>query len=165
MARLFIAVWPPSEVVDLINTLERVEADGVRFTEPDQWHVTMRFFGEIDVSTASVALRSVQANSATAVLGPLVSRLGSDVIVAPASGLDRMAEAVRRATAAVGAPPDSRPFVGHLTLARTRQAESVSLIGATISGEFRVDELALVQSPRDNDGAGYETIATHRLLA
>ena len=46
--RLFVAVWPPYEVVNSIAALERPPLPGLRWTTPDQWHVTMRFLGDVD---------------------------------------------------------------------------------------------------------------------
>ena len=43
------------------------------------------------------------------------------VVCVPVAGLDELAAAVPRPTAAIGEPPDPRRFAGHLTLARLRR--------------------------------------------
>ena len=50
--RLFVALVPPDEVVeDLAEFLaprqEAPEAAGMRWTAPDQWHVTLAFMGDV----------------------------------------------------------------------------------------------------------------------
>ena len=63
MPRLFVAVWPPDEVLDLIAALPRPEVEGLRWTTRDQWHVTLRFFGSVELAPAAVALRGVAASA------------------------------------------------------------------------------------------------------
>ncbi len=46
--RLFVAVWPSAAVVDELRGLERPARPGVRWTTADQWHVTLRFLGEME---------------------------------------------------------------------------------------------------------------------
>ncbi|MBW3548710.1 MAG: hypothetical protein KY452_11325, partial [Actinobacteria bacterium] len=50
--RLFVAVRPPPEVVATLATLDRPERPGLRWTPPEQWHVTLRFFGPVDAEQA-----------------------------------------------------------------------------------------------------------------
>ena len=116
--RLFVAVWPSADVVATIAALARPEVEGLRWTTRDQWHITLRFFGAVELEAVSVALRSASAPATTAVLGPETGRFGKRVLHVPVSGLDAVAKAVVRATKKVGKPPEPRPFTGHLTLAR-----------------------------------------------
>lgn len=160
MPRLFIAVWPPPEIVAVLRDLPRVEADGVRFTTEDRWHATLRFLGDVDLDTARAAIGRVRFARTTATVGPAVTRLGAGVVIAPVAGLDAVAATVRGATAAIGEPVDPRPFRGHLTLARQRRGDRCSLDGAPIRGTFPVDEIALVRSDLRSDGARYTTVAT-----
>ncbi|NIR41602.1 MAG: RNA 2',3'-cyclic phosphodiesterase, partial [Actinobacteria bacterium] len=55
MPRLFVAVWPPPSVVDLLARLPRREEPGVRWTTEAQWHVTLRFLGRADPADATAA--------------------------------------------------------------------------------------------------------------
>src|SRR5215210_1263063 len=103
MARLFVAVSPPEEVLDRIAALDRPEAAGVRWTDRGQWHVTLRFLGRVDdVTAAAEALAGVRAAPAVASLGPAVGRFGHRVLHVPVAGLDAVAAAVVAATAHVG---------------------------------------------------------------
>ena len=163
MARLFVAVWPPAEIVDGLAQLPRPAEPGVRWTDPASWHVTLRFLGDADEGAVVEALRTVLHPPVTATLGPAVARLGRSVVCVPVAGLDDLASAVIAATAAGGDPPDPRPFAGHLTLARLRHRRACGLAGHRVSGTFAVDEVALVRSHLDPTGARYETVATFAL--
>src|SRR5262245_7449378 len=120
MARLFVAVWPPDDVLELVQALPREERPGVRWTTRDPWHVTLRFLGAADVAEAVAALRLVDTATVEAVLGPRPRRLGASVLVMPVAGLDDIATAVLSATAEIGRPPENRRFHGHVTLARLK---------------------------------------------
>lgn len=164
--RLFVAVRLPAAVLDLVRALPRPDRPGVRWTTEEQWHVTLRFLGNVDDGDAAVdALRSVRAAPCEAVLGPVVRRLGSGVVCVPVAGLGDVAAAVVEATAAVGDPPDARPFFGHLTLARLRRVKPRGLLGAPISASWPVTEVELIESRLHPDGARYRTVAVHPLGA
>ncbi|MEI6498126.1 MAG: hypothetical protein WCO88_15810, partial [Actinomycetota bacterium] len=86
--------------------------------------------------------------------------LSERALVLPASGLDAIAEAVAERTRNLGDPPRKR-FAGHLTVARVKpNAPMPRVLGALLSTEFVADEIALVQSWLEPNGARYETIAT-----
>ncbi len=160
--RLFVAVWPPGDVLDLVEALPRPGEPGVRYTARDQWHVTLRFLGGCDVDDAAAALDGARwpEEHVEAVCGPAVSRLGRDVIVVPVRGLDALAAAVAAATRDLGEPPDPRPFAGHLTLARLRSRGACRIAGAPFAVTFPVTEVALVRSHLQPGGARYETLRT-----
>src|SRR4051812_28165698 len=119
--RLFLAVWPPPAVVDQIAALPRAE-ERLRWTTPDQWHVTLRFLGSVpEAEPVAAAFSAAELPSGViAVAGPTLGRFGSRVLHIPVDGLDALASAVIAATAHLGEPPDPRPFHGHVTLARSR---------------------------------------------
>ena len=56
MARLFVAVWPPEEVGDVLAGLSRPDLPGVRWTAPERLLVTVRFLGDCDEGGAAFAL-------------------------------------------------------------------------------------------------------------
>jgi 2'-5' RNA ligase len=157
-ARLFVAVWPPPEVFALVAALPRAEQPGVRWTTRDQWHVTLRFLGTCDVVASTDALGSLQAPCTTAVLGPRVGRMGRGVLIVPVGGLEAVAAAVILATASIGPPPEDRPFLGHLTLARLRGVRACGLTDTTVEASWPVSSVSLVESHLHPRGARYETI-------
>jgi 2'-5' RNA ligase len=160
MARLFVAVWPPDEVVAELTALRRKDQRGVRFVPPENWHLTLRFLGEADPDAAAEALDGGAYPGASVQLGPGVDLLFDRVLVVPAAGLDALAADVTGRTAALGEPARKR-FTGHLTLARlTPRASMPPALGAYVSACFDVEEIALVRSRRGPAGASYETIGT-----
>ena len=163
--RLFVAVWPPPEIVATLDGLQRPEVDGLRWTTPEQWHVTLRFLGDVDERVAREAfVRLAAAGPVTAQLGPATGRFGRRVLHVPVAGLDGLAAASVSATADVGAPPDDRPFAGHVTLARARERRGVDLrplAGVPVTGTWAVTEVTLVASRLGGRGpARYEVVET-----
>ena len=161
MARLFLAVWPSDDVVDELRALRRKDQRGVRFVDPDRWHVTLRFLGEADPDEVGAAMDLAALPSATARFGPAVDVVGERALVVPVAGLDDLAAAVTAATAHLGEPPPRRRFVGHLTLARVKpHAPMPPVLGAMVQAEMEVDEVALVRSRLEADHARYDTVAS-----
>ena len=164
MPRLFVAVWPPDDVLELVAALPRPEVEGLRWTSRDQWHVTLRFFGSVELEDAAGALRSVAAPATTASLGPETGRFGKRVLHLPVDGLEAVAKAVVRATKKVGKPPEPRPFKGHVTLARARDrrrgVDLRPLVGTPVGASWPVTEVCLVESRLHPKGANYEVVET-----
>ena len=163
MPRLFVAVWPSDEVLDRLTALDRPPLAGLRWTTRDQWHVTLRFLGQVSVTEAVAgALRTVSTCRAVdATLGPATGRFGRRVVHVPVAGLEPVAAKVLQATAQLGRPPDDRPFAGHLTLARVAKDARVNLApltGVGVAGGWRVDAVCLVESRLSPGGARYEVL-------
>lgn len=163
MARLFVAVWPTDEVIEELRALPRKDRRGVRFVDPENWHVTLRFLGEADPDEAIASLEGLAASARSARLGPGVDVLGERALVVPVRGLDDLAGEVADLTEHLGEPP-RRHFHGHVTLARAKRgAHMPAALGMYVEADFLVDEVALVQSRLRPEGARYETIETFRL--
>ena len=160
MPRLFLAVFPPVEVVELLGGWERPEIEGLRWTVPEQWHITLRFMGEAEQGEVEDSLRGFQGSASTVRLGPASRRLGARVLVLPADGLSQLAAEVGTRTAAIGQPPDRRDFTGHLTLARARKRVPGTIVAQPFEAEFLASELWLVSSQLRPEGARY-TRLTH----
>ena len=162
--RLFVAIWPPAPVVELLAGIERPPTPGLRWTTEDQWHVTLRFLGEVTGDDRGKktfdGLQSIGRNRpATARAGPAVVPLGPTVLCLPVAGLDELAADVGRATADIGAPVGKRPFRGHLTIARLKEGARVPPSAwAALSASWNVDEVTLVASQLRPTGAHYEVI-------
>jgi 2'-5' RNA ligase len=111
--RMFVAVWPDHATRRRIEALALQPGPHVRLVDPAQWHVTLRFLGDVDdrlIPELSDALMTV----ARVIAGPVQCRLapatgwfnGSRVLYLPVTGLDRLAEAVRASTVPVILLPD-----------------------------------------------------------
>jgi RNA 2',3'-cyclic 3'-phosphodiesterase len=163
VSRLFLAVDPPADLrAALLDVVPLTPAPGVRWVPPEQWHVTVRFLGEVDEDAALGALATLSAPPCTAEVGPRVSRLGRSVVCLPVRGLDALATAVAGATAAVGAPPEHR-FRGHLTLARLRDRAACGVTGTSFGACFGVDRVVAYRSTLGPDGARHDAIGEVRL--
>ena len=165
--RMFLSVTPPPEVVDAISDLPTKALRGVRFTRRNQWHISLRFLGDVERHLALEALESLAAPVPTVTLGPEVSLLGNRVVILPADGLDDLAAVVAERFADVGEPVE-RDFVGHLTLARLkgrplRDPSLVSVLGSPLSVTFQPETLDLWKSTVTNDGATHTLVASQDL--
>ena len=149
-------------MVATLAGLDRPDLPGLRWTGPDQWHVTLRFLGDADEGTARAAFRRIHtAAPVTAELGPATGRFGRRVLHVPVAGLQGLATATVAATGEVGAAPDHRPFAGHVTLARARERRGVDLrglAGVAVTGRWAVGELTLVASRLGRGPARYEVV-------
>ena len=165
--RLFVAVRPPDHVLDALASLPRARDTRARWTTRDQWHVTLRFLGNVDDPEPVVgALTAIQRalEPVDVVLGPRAGVLGHQVVYLPLSGLDALATAVIEATRQFGEPPPARRFRGHLTLARTKGG-SVDRSGLDVSATWTVDHIELIRSHLGRGPATYETLAAFSLGA
>jgi 2'-5' RNA ligase len=171
VVRLFVAVWPPEPVVEAIRRLPRPPLIGARWTREEQWHVTLRFLGELaDPRAAAEALARVPAmeDRVVAEAGPAVACLGRRVLCVPVAGLESLASAVIKATAKVGRRPERRAFVGHVTLARSprggwRTGDVAGVEGVPFRARWEVEELTLVASIPEGGAHRYESVARQPL--
>lgn len=159
--RLFVAVWPSRAAVASLQRMRRPEHPGVRWTTEAQWHVTLRFLGEVDdpqpvVAALEQGLQEVPA--AEVVADRRARRFGPAAVGVPVHGLDAVATAVAEATAGWGAV-EPRAFRGHLTLARCRgRVPAATLAVGLPTLRWTAGEVALVRSRLDPGGARYETL-------
>jgi 2'-5' RNA ligase len=163
--RLFVAVWPPDLLTGRLRTLDRPPQPGLRWTTEDQWHVTLRFAGDV-AAPEEEALRAAVGRVAAlepapeATAGPGPRALGPAWVL-PVAGLDHLAEAIGAATRHLGQPPPDRDYRGHLTLARARHRRLLrDLPVAAVAGVWRVTEVTLVRSHLGSGGARYDVIGT-----
>ena len=174
LRRAFLAVVPPPDVLDAIDGLfDRAGRSKFRWTRPDQWHVTVQYFGKVSSADdligalagplATVAVPSVQISGAggfpsarraavfwLGVRDPVPLQAVHDVAIDAASGFLR--------------PRDVIPYVPHLTLARLdppkRIAPEVEALAEVVLGDvWTADELVLMESETHRSGSIYRTIA------
>jgi len=168
--RLFIATWPSPEVVEALKAMPRPAVEGVRWTRPDQWHVTLRFLGQVpDPGVVLAGLTGLGGLGPPVVAraGPATAVLGS-VLCVPVGGLEGLASAVCRATAGVGGYQEHRPFRGHITVARVqgrpgrgrgRASRLEPMAGLGLDASWEVDRVSLVSSQTRPEGSRYEVLA------
>ncbi len=159
VARLFLAVFPPVGVIERLGELERPEVEGLRWTNREQWHITLRFFGEAEQGDVEDSLQGFRGVASTVLLGPASRWLGTRVLALPADGLDDLAAEVRARTETIGQAPERRNFTGHLTLARTRKRSPGAVVSQSFDAQFKTTELWLVSSQLHSDGARYTKLS------
>ena len=157
-------------MIELIAELPRPDLASLRWTTEDQWHVTLRFLGEVEEPDAVAAalkevpslLREAEIEDVEALLGAVTAWFrGRRILHVPVAGLDSLAEATATASAPGGEALDEPPFSGHVTLARVRRNETgpANLAGTPISAEWMVREIFLLSSTLGPGGSRYGVVA------
>ena len=161
MARLFLAVTPPDEVIEILRALPRKDQRGVRFVPPENWHATLRFLGDADIDAVCDAMDRATLPSALARVGPAIDMLGTHSVMAPVAGLEDLASAVVDATDGLGDLEPRSGYRGHITVARVKRGAIVrKVVGMLCHAEFDVTEVALIESRLRPTGSHYTTLAT-----
>jgi 2'-5' RNA ligase len=161
MTRLFVAIWPPDDLLDQLADIDRPKDQGVRWLPLENLHVTLRFLGDADEDEVIERLDAELLPAATAVVGPAFDLRAERSIMLPVSGVNDLAAVVDRAVRGLGTANERRRFVGHLTMARLRRgARPERSVGRRFSARFDVQEVALVASTLTETGSIYETVGT-----
>jgi 2'-5' RNA ligase len=166
MARLFVAVRPPPEVVALLSALERPEVPGVRWSTPDQWLVKLRPLGHVVDRVVPDLCRVLEAelDGAPAVacrLGPATRRLGGQWLGAPVHGLDDLAAVVFEATEELVPVTHPQPFRADVVLARGRVPRE--LAGRPVTGSWTARSVSLVADRSSPRGSRLDDLAVFPL--
>jgi 2'-5' RNA ligase len=155
VARLFVAVRPPPETLDLIASIPRPEQAGTRWTPRAQWHVTLVFLADAPLDEIGARLSRLDALGATARIEGVAS-ISRQVWALSVLGLEALAAAVHEV---LGVTPD-RSFRGHLTLARLRRGgrsggrpQLPRELTTAPAASFLVREVELVRSELTDVGA------------
>ena len=136
MLRLFVALALPALVKTQLAALVG-GIPGARWIPPENYHLTLRFIGEIEpwraeeVDAALAAIRAPRFELALAGIGTFekAGRIMSLHVNAERSeALSRLQSKVETALQRVGLEPERRRFAPHVTLARTDKAETHKLV-------------------------------------
>ncbi|MFT3732618.1 MAG: RNA 2',3'-cyclic phosphodiesterase [Hyphomicrobium sp.] len=129
MPRLFTAIELPDDIRDELHRL-RMPLPGARWIAPENYHITLRFAGDI----GNVEAREFIANLARIEPDGFELRLSSlgtfggddphSIFAAVEStpALEELARAHEKAARNAGLPPDTRAFKPHVTLARLKHS-------------------------------------------
>lgn len=166
MPRLFTALEIPREAA-LSLSLLRGGLPGARWLNVENYHITLRFIGDIDGPTADGligAFDRIDRSSFSLTLSGLGS-FGSKkphsiwAGVSPSAELKALQAEIERICQRHGLPPDPRRFFPHVTLARLRNArvgDVVKYLGGR--GDFHTMPFDVgrfvVMSSRDSVGGG-----------
>ena len=174
---MFVGLPLASEVLsELSEAVDRLRdsKDGLRWTAPGTWHITLQFLGNTDqqhcdcVLNRLVDLRAKQFGVRLGAFGSF-DRAGAFFLdVMPGAELVSLAQQVNAATGKCGFVAETRPYHPHITLARAKSAVDRSLKGladranrgpGTIgisNARFVAREFLLYESRTLPEGAKYE---------
>jgi len=167
--RLFVAIRPPLDVVEVLGVLPREPTPDVTWSVPEQWVVKLRPLGHVpehlvDPLVTALADELTGVPPAHCTLGPTTRRLGGQWLGAPVSGLDDLAAVVFDATVGLVPVTHPQPFQADVVLARGRVP--AGLAGDPVAAEWTARAVALVadrSSPRRpflDDVAGFALTGT-----
>ena len=178
MTRLFVAVEVPDEVKDQLHTLCTGLRDA-RWTRDRQFHVTLRFLGEVEPPKARAleeVLHGVRAEPfelALSGVGLFPPRGKPKILwagVAPREPLADLHHAVGRALRHAGVGPDERKFAAHITLARLHGTPLHQVVDyferhrALRCEPFPVTGFTLFSSSLSREGAQHRAVAEYPLF-
>ncbi len=177
MLRLFVGIpLPPARALALSTICRGLH--GVRWVDPGNFHVTLRFLGEVDAGLAA----EIDAEIATIHLPRFALSVAGLDIFGPAEkpraviatldrepALFRLHDKIGTVVSRVGVLPDTRRYIPHVTLAYCAKpnADEIQRYLAAHNllrlEPFAVERFALVRSYLTKAGSFYEDIATYDL--
>lgn len=167
MPRLFTGLEIPADTGFALS-LKRGGLTGARWIDPENYHITLRFIGDVDHQTANEVADSLDRLSHSMRFSVRLTHLGTFggdkpralyAGVEPGEHLSRLQAAQERVLQRAGLAPEGRKFVPHVTLARLRGgsalevARFISEAGQFTPLSFPVGRFVLYSS-RDSVGGG-----------
>jgi 2'-5' RNA ligase len=174
MPRLFTGVEIPPDIGEVLSSL-RGGLPGARWIDPENYHLTLRFIGDVDDVTAhevASLLGRIQRGTFELRMEGLTSFGGRKprAVVATVSPeralLDVQAEH-ERLLQRMGLEPEGRKYTPHVTLARLRDsssnqvAEYLAARGFFRTSSFRVSRFVLFSSRASVGGGPYVVEAAY----
>lgn len=145
MPRLFTGLEIPAEV-GLALSFKRGGLVGARWIDPENYHITLRFIGDVDNATANEVADSLDRLSHSLSFQIRLDHLGAFGGHNPRAlyagievneALVRLQAAHERVLQRVGLEPEGRKFVPHVSLARLRGSSPEAVAGFLAqSGRF-----------------------------
>jgi RNA 2',3'-cyclic 3'-phosphodiesterase len=170
MPRLFTALEIPRNAAMSLSLL-RGGLPGARWIDVENYHITLRFIGDVDGRTADEIVNRLdridreefQINLSG--IGSFGSKKPHSVWagVSPSPDLTALQAEIERICQRIGLPPDPRKFMPHVTLARLRSARVEDVVHY-LSGRgnfhtlpFLVGRFVLMSSKESVGGGPYLT--------
>lgn len=167
MPRLFTGLEIPPDTGFALS-LKRGGLSGARWIDPENYHITLRFIGDVDNQTANDVVDNLDYLSDSLRFPIRLTHLGTFggdkpralyAGVEPSETLTRLQAAQERMLQRAGLVPEGRKFVPHVTLARLRGtapeevARYIAEAGRFEPLTFSVARFVLFSS-RDSVGGG-----------
>lgn len=165
MPRLFTALEIPAEIGQSLAML-RGGLPGARWIDPENYHVTLRFIGDVDAAVAHEAASVLNGVSRQAFdlriegLSSFGGRKPRAIVatIAPTRQLIELQAEHERLMRRVGLEPEGRKFTPHVTLARLRDASSRDVADYLAARPYRSQQFHISRfvlfSSRDSVGGG-----------
>lgn len=179
MIRLFVGLELPDGIRARLAGLGG-GVPGARWIPSENYHVTLRFIGEVDEGRAE-DIDAILSRVRAPVFDMRIAGVGAFgrnhqvhtlwAGIADAPEIKQLHDKIDRAVMRAGLPPDRRKFMPHVTLARLHAApvdrvEGFKAHNALFSaGPFRVDSFVLFSSLLSRNGAIYRPEAEYPLRA
>lgn len=177
MIRLFVALELPESVRDRLALLSG-GVPGARWTERENFHLTLRFIGEVEnglLGEIDGALSEVSAPAFDIVLDG-IGRFGtgsrSRVLwtgVERNEALAHLNQKVESALVRIGLPPEERRYSPHVTLARLKDAPAdrvgrfIADHGLFRAGPIPIRHFTLFESRPGRTGPAYHPLGEYPL--
>jgi 2'-5' RNA ligase len=176
MPRLFTGLEVPQDVAFELNLLQG-GVWGARWVEPQDYHITLRFIGDIDERLAReirMSLDNIESRPFTIRLKGVGAFGGNDphtiyTGVAESAEIRRLQSTLERHCQMLGLPPEGRKFTPHVTLARLRSPnlanvqEFLARQSLFISPPFEVHQFVLFSSRPSRGGGPYGVVDAYEL--
>ena len=178
MPRLFAGLEIPPDVGQTLSGL-RGGLPGARWVDPENYHVTLRFIGDIDGASAgeiASMLDRVNRRPFEVTVRGLSSFGGKKpravvATVVPTRPLIELQAELERLMQRIGLDPEGRKFIPHVTLARLHDASSqdvadyLSVRGYFPTKAFTADRFVLFSSRASTGGGPYVVEDSYALSA
>jgi RNA 2',3'-cyclic 3'-phosphodiesterase len=168
MPRLFTALAIPAEIATALS-IYRGGLPGARWIEPGEFHVTLRFLGDVERPVAEEFIDLLAGMRPRGPLSVTLEGLGSFggdrpralfAAVQPTSDLSDLQAEQERLARRAGLAPETRRYTPHVTLARLRRETTPEAVAMYLSQGpvftpvgFAADRVT-VFSARDSTGGG-----------
>nr|WP_276592806.1 MULTISPECIES: RNA 2',3'-cyclic phosphodiesterase [unclassified Methylobacterium] len=167
---MFTGLAVPQAVTDALTVFQG-GLPGARWIEPGDFHVTLRFIGDVEAPEANdvvEALSEMRARPALTVTLDGLGIFGGDkpralyASVVPEAGLTDLQAEQERLVRRAGLAPERRKFTPHITLARLRRDATPEVAAMYLSQApafapltFDVDRVTLFSAKESTGGGPY----------
>jgi len=177
--RLFVSVDLDGLAAEVTRVQDLLsDASGLRMTDPEQAHLTLKFLGDTDPDRLPALTSELDRAVEESGVEPFRAEFGGlgvfpshEYISVVWLGVreageqfTRLHESIEERTTAMGFDPEDHEFTPHVTLARMDHAGGKELVQSVVRerdpvvGEMTVDTVRLTESELRNSGPEYSTV-------